>query len=102
MSLDFRILHSIQIVVPPATVLLDILFDFWNVSLLLSRGWVYGLFGVEWSLGELKKGETFASLLNIHGGDIRVVATHLGFITIRFSYLPVLSFFCTSSKRIVS
>jgi hypothetical protein len=26
---------------------------------------------------ELKKGETFASLLNIHGGDIRVVPTHL-------------------------
>ena len=24
-----------------------------------------------------KKGETFASLLNIHGGDIRVVPTHL-------------------------
>ena len=28
-------------------------------------------------LRELKKGETFASLLNIHGGDIRVVPTHL-------------------------
>jgi len=26
---------------------------------------------------ELKKAETFASLLNIHGGDIRVVPTHL-------------------------
>ena len=26
---------------------------------------------------ELKKGETFASLLNIHGGDIRVVPTNL-------------------------
>jgi len=26
---------------------------------------------------ELKKGETFASLLNIHRGDIRVVPTHL-------------------------
>jgi len=25
----------------------------------------------------LKKGETFASLINIHGGDIRVVPTHL-------------------------
>ena len=25
----------------------------------------------------IKKGETFASLLNIHGGDIRVVPTHL-------------------------
>ena len=31
-------------------------------------------------LKELKKGETFASLLNIHGGDIRVVLTHLVFI----------------------
>ena len=30
-------------------------------------------------LRELKKGETFASLLNIHGGDIRVVPTHLVF-----------------------
>jgi len=30
-------------------------------------------------LSELKKGETFASLLNIHGGDIRVVPTHLVF-----------------------
>ncbi len=28
-------------------------------------------------LRELKKGETFASFLNIHGGDIRVVPTHL-------------------------
>jgi hypothetical protein len=28
-------------------------------------------------LRELKKGETFASLLNIHSGDIRVVPTHL-------------------------
>jgi energy-converting hydrogenase Eha subunit E len=28
-------------------------------------------------LRELKKGETFVSLLNIHGGDIRVVPTHL-------------------------
>ena len=28
-------------------------------------------------LRELKKGETFASLLNIHGGDIRVIPTHL-------------------------
>jgi small neutral amino acid transporter SnatA (MarC family) len=28
-------------------------------------------------LRELKKGETFASLLNIHDGDIRVVPTHL-------------------------
>jgi hypothetical protein len=26
-------------------------------------------------LRELKEGETFASLLNIHGGDIRVVPT---------------------------
>jgi hypothetical protein len=34
------------------TVLLDIWFDFWNVSVLLSRGWVYGLFQVEWSLAE--------------------------------------------------
>ena len=32
-------------------------------------------------LGELKKGETFASLLNIHGGDIRVVPTHLFFFS---------------------
>ena len=31
-------------------------------------------------LKELKKGETFASLLNIHGRDIRVVLTHLVFI----------------------
>jgi hypothetical protein len=31
-------------------------------------------------LRELKKGETFASLLNIDGGDIRVVPTHLVFI----------------------
>ena len=30
-------------------------------------------------LRELKKGETFASLLNIHDGDIRVVPTHLFF-----------------------
>jgi hypothetical protein len=30
-------------------------------------------------LRELKKGETFASLLNIHGRDIRVVPTHLVF-----------------------
>jgi hypothetical protein len=51
-NVHFRILHSIQIVVPPATVLLDIWFDFWNVSVLLSRGWVYGLFRVEWSLAE--------------------------------------------------
>jgi hypothetical protein len=29
---------------------------------------------------ELKKGETFASLLNIHGGDIHVVPTHLDFV----------------------
>jgi len=28
-------------------------------------------------LRELKKGEIFASLLNIQGGDIRVVPTHL-------------------------
>jgi len=28
-------------------------------------------------LRELKKGETFASLLNIHGGGILVVPTHL-------------------------
>ena len=28
-------------------------------------------------LRELKQGETFSSLLNIHGGDIRVVPTHL-------------------------
>ena len=28
-------------------------------------------------LRELKKYETFASLLNIHGGDIRVVPAHL-------------------------
>ena len=28
-------------------------------------------------LRELKKGETFASLLNIQGGDIHVVLTHL-------------------------
>ena len=28
-------------------------------------------------LRELIKGEKFASLLNIHGGDIRVVPTHL-------------------------
>jgi len=28
-------------------------------------------------LRELKKGETFASILNIHGEDIRVVPTHL-------------------------
>jgi len=27
----------------------------------------------------IKKGETFASLLNIHGGDIRIVPTHLVF-----------------------
>jgi hypothetical protein len=30
-------------------------------------------------LREIKKGETFASLLNIHGGDIHVVPTHLVF-----------------------
>jgi len=30
-------------------------------------------------LRELKKDETFASLLNIHGGNIRVVLTHLVF-----------------------
>jgi hypothetical protein len=35
-----------------ATVLLNIWFDFWNVSVLLSRGWDYGLFRVEWSLVE--------------------------------------------------
>ena len=29
---------------------------------------------------ELKNGETFASLLNIDGGDIRVIPTHLVFI----------------------
>jgi hypothetical protein len=28
----------------------------------------------------LQKGETIASLLNIHGGDIRVVPTHLFFL----------------------
>ena len=28
-------------------------------------------------LRELIKGETYASLLNIHGGDIRIVSTHL-------------------------
>ena len=32
-------------------------------------------------LRELKKGEAFAKLLNIHGGDIRVVPTHLVFYT---------------------
>ena len=37
-----------------SSVLLDVWFDFWNVSALLSRGWVYG-------------------------GDIRVVPTHLVF-----------------------
>ena len=31
---------------------------------------------------ELKKGETFASVRNIHSGDIRVVPTHLGFAKI--------------------
>jgi len=31
-------------------------------------------------LRELKKGETFANLLNIHGGDIHVVPTHLVYI----------------------
>jgi hypothetical protein len=39
------------------------------------NGIYHGLFCVQW----LKKGETFASLLNIHGGDIRVVPTHLVF-----------------------
>jgi hypothetical protein len=34
----------------------------------------------------LKKGETIASLLNIHGGDIRVVPTHLVFFFIIISY----------------
>jgi hypothetical protein len=31
-------------------------------------------------LRDLEKGETFASLLNIHGGDIRVVPTHLVYL----------------------
>ena len=31
-------------------------------------------------LRELKKGETFVTLLNIHGRDIRVVPTHLFFL----------------------
>jgi hypothetical protein len=44
-------------------------------------------------LKELKRGETFASLLNIHGGDIRVVPTHLVFLLFDFwvnrIYLPI-------------
>jgi hypothetical protein len=35
------------------------------------------IFGIWVYNDELKKGETFASLLNIHGGDIRVVTRHL-------------------------
>ena len=31
-------------------------------------------------LRELEKGETFASLLNIHAGDIHVAPTHLVFL----------------------
>ena len=38
-------------------------------------------------LRELKKGETFASLLNIHGGDIRVVPTHLVFFAVGIAFL---------------
>jgi hypothetical protein len=38
-------------------------------------------------LRELKKGETSANLLNIHGGDIRVVPTHLFFFNVIQSIL---------------
>ena len=37
-------------------------------------------------LRELKKGETFASLLNIHGRDIRVVVTHLVFYSSSYQH----------------
>ena len=37
-------------------------------------------------LRELKKGETFARLLNIHSGDIRVVPTHL--VSHAIVYIP--------------
>jgi hypothetical protein len=45
-------------------------------------------------LRELKKGETFASLLNIHGvgWDIRVVSTHL-VLNVLFHFLPQISMF---------
>ena len=49
--------------------------DFWYESV---TGQLWNSFVIlSLLLRELKKGETFASLLNIHGGDIRVVPTHL-------------------------
>jgi hypothetical protein len=48
---------------------LQIKFSFWSHWIILAK-----------LPRELKKGETFASLLNIHGGDIRVVPTHLVFL----------------------
>ena len=52
---------------------------------MLSRGWVLlriqilnnSLLFLAYYWGKLKNGETFASLLNIHSGDICVVPTHL-------------------------
>jgi hypothetical protein len=52
-------------------------------------------------LRELIKGETFASLLNIHGGDIRVVATHLSFfdeLLKLFILIPILLFYHCDNK----
>jgi hypothetical protein len=48
-------------------------------------------------LRKLKKGETFASLLNIHGGDIRFVLTHLVFlffIFFKYLYMSFLTLTC--------
>ena len=68
-----------------------------NIDLIFGI-WVYNVWWVTvqlWNsfvilnllLRELKKFETFASLLNIHGGDIRVIPTHLVFTCIYLLFL---------------
>ena len=56
-------------------------------------------------LRELEKDETFASLLNIHGGDIRVVPTHLVlcnfYANFTMTYPSFESFECTSFIRVL-
>ena len=54
-------------------------FDFWyvNIRRLEDADLKQWFVILSLLLSELRKGETFASLLNIHGGDIRVVPAHL-------------------------
>ena len=70
---------------------IDLIFGIWVYNVWWVTVQLWNSFGIlNLLLRELKKDETFASLLNIHGRDIRVVPTLLVFYCKLMSWLQLI------------